>query len=471
MKERQRAEGEGQRSEEGKKLSDLPMGWTLSTVGQLYEIVGGGTPSTKIEDYWTGDIPWVTSADIHGVKDVRPRKLINQNAIKGSTTNIVPKGSILVVTRVGLGKVALTDTPLCFSQDTQALTLDESLLDPKYSLHYLSRAVQVFKHENRGTTISGVTKKQLSSLSFPLPPLPEQHRIVTKIEELFSSLDKGVEDLKTAQQQLKIYRQAVLKWAFEGRLTNKDVVDEELPGGWGVCALETLIEQPKYGTSKKCHYGRKGRGVLRIPNIGNGIVDNSDLKYAEFDKKELETYGLKEGDILTIRSNGSVDLVGKCAVVGSKDEDYMFAGYLIRLRPKQETILSRYLLYALSSHKLRDQIEARAKSTSGVNNVNSEELKSLVMPVCSVAEQQLIVAEIESRLSVCDKIEETITDSLKQAESLRQSILKKAFGGKLVPQDPNDEPASALLARISAERNTRRAAAPRPRQSGRKAHS
>ncbi len=303
-----------------------------------------------------------------------------------------------------------------------------------------------------GTTRKRISRKKLATIEFPLPPLPEQHLIVAKIEELFSSLDKGIESLKTAQQQLKVYRQAVLKWAFEGKLTNKNVVDGELPEGWERVPLGKIIEQPKYGTSKKCDYSFTGRGVLRIPNICNGIIDDSDLKYAEFDDDEIETYRLKEGDLLTIRSNGSVDLVGRCARVMEKDQGHLFAGYLIRLRPLGEAVLSQYLLHVFSSSTLRGQIETKAKSTSGVNNINSDELKSLVIPLCSPFEQRRIVSEIESRLSVCDKIEEGIEKSLKQAESLRQSILKKAFEGKLVAQDPSDEPASVLLERIRRER-------------------
>jgi type I restriction enzyme, S subunit len=267
---------------------------------------------------------------------------------------------------------------------------------------------------------------------FPLPPKPTQLAIVSKIEELFSELDKGIEQLKTAQQQLKTYRQSVLKWAFEGKLTNKNVKEGALPEGWKWVKLGDVIEKPKYGTSKKCDYETKGIGVLRIPNIVKGVVDSSDLKFAKFDKKEIETYSLKEGDILTIRSNGSVDIVGKCAMITRKDEGFLYAGYLIRLRPLQKLVLPKYLINILTSINLRNQIELKAKSTSGVNNINSEELAGLSISLPPLKEQNQIVQEIESRLSVADKMEESITQSLQQAEALRQSILKQAFEGKLI---------------------------------------
>lgn len=413
--------------------NEIPKSWEVKKLNEVCEsILGGGTPSTSNEKFWDGEIPWISSADIYGLRDIQPRRSITKKAIEKSTTNLLPKGGIIVVTRVGLGKIAIAPFDLCFSQDSQGLILNEKIISKSYALLCLSKAVQMFKYKSRGTTISGVTKKQLVELEIPLPPLAEQERIVAKIEELFSELDTGTESLKRAHRQLKIYRQAVLKYAFEGRLTNEKLNDGELPKSWKLVEMGEVIEQLKYGTSKKCDYKFEGKAVLRIPNIGNNSVDNSDLKFASFDEKEIETYRLKEGDLLTIRSNGSVDLVGKCALITKKDEEYLYAGYLIRLRPLKEIINPKFLINVLSSSSLRIQIESKAKSTSGVNNINSDEFKSLVIPLCSLAEQQRVVEEIESRLSVCDKLEETINASLQQAESLRQSILKKAFEGRLV---------------------------------------
>lgn len=254
-----------------------------------------------------------------------------------------------------------------------------------------------------------------------VPPLPTQRAIVARIEELFAELDKAVDKLKTARQQLKTYRQAVLNhW-----LNNED-------GKWEMVKLGEVIDKPTYGTSKKCDYEIAGTGVLRIPNIGDGYIIENDLKFALFSEEEKKKYSLKEDDLLTIRSNGSVDLVGKCALISCKEEKYLFAGYLIRLRPNKEKVNPKFLLYTLESHNLRVQIEEKAKSTSGVNNINSVEIQSLQISIPPLPEQQRIVAEIESRLSACESMEQSITQSLAQAEVLRQSILKKAFSGELV---------------------------------------
>ena len=156
----------------------VPLGWVKTDVASICDIVGGGTPSTRRADYWGGEIPWITSADIYGLNDIRPRRSINKLAINSSATNLLPPGSIVVVTRVSLGKVAMTQKPLCFSQDSQGLVFNAGLLDGLFLTYHLSQAVQRFRYEGRGTTISGVTKKQLRELPILLAPLDEQHRIV-----------------------------------------------------------------------------------------------------------------------------------------------------------------------------------------------------------------------------------------------------------------------------------------------------
>ena len=154
-----------------------------------------------------------------------------------------------------------------------------------------------------------------------------------------------------------------------------------LRGGWSYLRLGLVINEPKYGTSKKCDYNYKGTGVLRIPNVVRGVVDASDLKGAHFEEDEKHTYALRNGDILVIRSNGSISIVGKCAIISKAEEQYLYAGYLIRLRSNPVALLPDYLAALLSSHLLRTQIEHKAKSTSGVNNINSRRNPVVNRPV------------------------------------------------------------------------------------------
>ena len=393
-----------------------------------------------------------------------------------------------------------------FDAYQRTYVIDNIKIIPKYLYYHMLRNWKNINSDKQyGSATNYIRMGNFTDYEVNIKPILEQKAIVAKIEQLFSELDNGVANLKTAQAKLKIYRQAVLKKAFEGELTkegrekqtNLPTADElleqikkerevhykqqleewkqavkdgikqtkpkkqkELNIELNKITLGSLIEEVKYGTSKKCDYGIDGTGVLRIPNIADGYIDNTDLKFAKFSNEEITQYKLKTGDILIIRSNGSVKLVGKPALINENDTKYLYAGYLIRLRPYQTILNSKYLYYQLISHELRKQIEEKAKSTSGVNNINSGEIESLLLSIQSLEEQNQIVQEIESRLSVCDKIEETIETSLAKSEALRQSILKKAFEGKLlsvqelenIKNHPEYESAQALLKRIKEER-------------------
>ncbi len=170
----------------------------MRRLGDIFSLVGGGTPTTSIEEYWGNGMPWISSADIDHSGRIVYRRRVTPSGVANSTTNVVPRGTVIVVTRVGLGKVAQLTEDTCFSQDIQALLAKETA--PAYSsrflMYQLMFKMQTVKYNGRGTTISGITKKQLADVSLYFPPLSEQERIVARIEELFSQLDAGVEMLK-----------------------------------------------------------------------------------------------------------------------------------------------------------------------------------------------------------------------------------------------------------------------------------
>ena len=308
------------------------------------------------------------------------------------------------------------------SSAMKILHINTALVDPKFIFYRLQ--VIDFDHN----THKRYWIQQYSKIKVKIPSLSVQLRIVARIEELFSQLDAGVETLKKTKAQLAVYRQAVLKEAFEGRLTDS--------GPEKIVRLGDYIETPRYGTSKKCSYDNEsGRtAVYRIPNIDykSGRISHDDIKYAQFSESELDGIRLRQGDILIIRSNGSVSLVGRAAIVCDTDTTGTFAGYLIRLRIMEpEFLLPKFLLLFLQSHQARIYIENKAKSTSGVHNINSTEISDLQMPLYDIDTQYAIIEAIESRLSVCDSIEQTVDTALQQAEAMRQSVLKDAFEGRL----------------------------------------
>ena len=499
-------------------MTDLPPSWASVRLSDLGPWIGGGTPSKANPSYWHGPIPWVSP------KDMKTRVIretgdgITMNAIECSTARCVPPKSVLVVTRSGILAhslpVAVTAVESALNQDLKALIPPCGIL-PDYIAWGLRACEQRILNTCRkgGTTVHSIEMPRLSAFELPIAPTNEQRRVVDRIEALFDEIDRGVESLRAAKKAIGLYRQSLLKAAFEGRLTadwraknpdklespeallariqeerasrrevalrkwEQDVaewkergtvdrkpakpkrpraipaepIDDCIPG-WTTVPLGLVVFDPIYGTSKKCGYGAGTTGVLRIPNIRSGRVDPADLKSADFDETELARFSLEEGDVLTVRSNGSLSIVGKPALVQKQHTAYLFAGYLIRLKPIVQLLVPKYLLYFLMEPRGRAQIETKAKSTSGVNNISAKELQELKAPVCCPEEQAEIVRVLDERLEAAEVLDTEIEANLARAEALRQSILKKAFSGQLVPQDPTDEPATVLLQRIQSER-------------------
>jgi len=340
---------------------------------------------------------------------------------------------------------------LAFSQDSQAL-INKGHYDINidFALYYLSLAAQTFKYKSRGTTISGITKKQLKDIPIPLPPLPEQERIVEKIEALFTQLDAGTASLRRIQAQLKRYRASVLKAAVEGRLVPQDPSDEpaeqilrrlgksplankdlrNLPEGWCWTTLQNISWKADYGTSQKCDYSSSTTPVIRIPNIVHGEFDFSDLKYATKPEELKEDKALIPNDFLIIRTNGSKELIGRsCLVRNQFKQRTFFASYLIRYRLSS---CSEWISTIWSSELIRSQIERIAATSAGQYNISISSLNRTLIPLPPIEEQRRIVAEVERRLSLATEVEKAVETALARAERLRQAILKQAFEGRLL---------------------------------------
>jgi type I restriction enzyme S subunit len=444
---------------------ELPQGWAEMPVAEVIEDYQPGFASGQknveggVAHLRMNNIGLVGELVLDLIRTV-PEKLARPRHA------LVPGDVLVCTTNSGalVGKCAYFDLAgrYAFSNHLTRLRPKRGIIDGRFLRWNL------WLHWKRGTfddkckhwvNQSTLPKDALLDDEVVVPPLAEQRRIVAKLEKLLGQVGSCQHRLAKMPTLLKRFRQSILAAACSGRLTadwrkeNSSLasdVENDLPGGWQQKAVGDVIESLKYGTAQKCSQEKHGVPVLRIPNIVDGIISHSGLKYADLPAKEFQQLQLRTGDILLIRSNGSVSLVGKCALVRDADRDFAYAGYLIRLRPDAKRILPEFLNLVLGSYDVRKQIEIPARSTSGVNNINSEEVRALQFSLPLLPEQQEIVRRVESLFALADQLEARLAKAQAQVDKLTPSLLARAFAGKLVPQDPNDEPAEKLLARIKA---------------------
>ncbi len=477
---------------------DLPKGWvaaSLSAVGKLY---CGQSPSVSEVNHSEEGTPYVTGPDMWDGSTLTVDKW---------TTNpkrMVPNGCIFITVKgAGVGTL-FAGVPCAIGRDVYAYEPAEELSRRfiEHSLRY--NIAQILRHAKGD--IPGLSKDHILGHLTSFPPLSEQHRIVAKIEELFSDLDAGEAALKRAKANLKRYRAAVLKAAVEGKLTEewrtkhapkepasalltrilkerrkKWEADQlakfaapgkeppknwkekyveptppdttglvDLPDGWCWASVEQLGNvQLGRQRSPKNRSNEFPTKYIRAANLTETGLDLTDVMDMEFLPNELETYRLHPGDILLSEASGSPDQVGKPAVWNGEIVDCCFQNTVIRLRPVG--MHSEYPL-TVFRHFYRSRLFAKVSSGVGINHLSAGKFSALPFPLAPLAEQTQIITEVDEKLTLIAVAEKQIANSLFRASRLRQSILKQAFEGKLVPQDPTDEPASVLLERLKAAR-------------------
>ena len=296
-------------------------------------------------------------------------------------------------------------------------------INPKYVMYMINSPQfrnEIKKYES-GTTRKRISRKNLDRIDFDVPPLPEQECIVTRIEELFSQLDSGAETLKKIKRQLAVYRQAAVTAAYP-TLTEENT-----------CCLSELAEISG-GITK----GRRFEGsetvflpYLRVANVQNGYLDLTEIKEIQLKKSEIEQYLMHFGDVL-YTEGGDRDKLGRGTIWRDEIENCVHQNHVFKARIDAEKALSLYVAYWSMTTPARNYFYTKGKQSVNLASINKTVLSMLPIPLAPLDQQNNIVAEIESKLSVCDIIEKTVDTALQQAEAMRQSILKRAFEGGLL---------------------------------------
>lgn len=335
-------------------------------------------------------------------------------------TKIAEKDDILLSVRAPVGPTNLAPCKVCIGRGLTAIRPSEVLLT-RYVLLFLRYFEAQLASKGTGTTFKAITQDVVKNLEIPIPPLPEQERIVARIEELFSQLDAGVETLKKTKAQLAVYRQAVLKETF-------DSIEDQY-----YQTLNTaILGSPQNGLYKpKSDYSDNGTPILRIDGFYDGfIVKDYYYKRVNLTVDEITRYSLEIGDLIVNRVN-SMPYLGKCALVRFLGETTVFESNMMRIKLDNEKVNGDFLTYYLSSSTGRKELTKSAKQAVNQASINQTDVGNAIVPMPPVEIQKRLLTYIESRLSVCDSIEQTVDTALQQAEAMRQSILKKAFEGTL----------------------------------------
>ncbi len=516
---------------------NLPKSWVQVTIADLGKVVSGGTPSTKEKSYWGGNISWISPSDLTGYSNkniAKGAKSITQEGLKKSSATIIPAGSIHFSSRAPIGYTVISSCDMTTNQGFKSLIPAQGVFN-EYIYYYFKSAKQLAESKATGTTFKEISGTAFGKLPVPLPPTNEQHRIVAKIEELFSELDKGIENLKTARAQLKVYRQTLLKHAFEGKLTAqwraenqgkletaaallKHIQQERAQryqqqlADWEKSPSVPLLQRGKTTSAaaltppfEKGGQGgfKGGRGDLKLkapkslppltaeelaelPELPEGwgwvklgevfnvyVGSTPSRKRADFWNGDISW--VSSGEVAFCRIKETKEKITRMGYENASTEIHPIGTVMLAMIGEGKTRGQAAILDIEASHNqntaairvsetgcstgfvyqyLVYQYELTRKIGSGNNQkaLNKERVSDLIFPLCCIDEMDEVVRRIDEKLSEVDQLELTLTTSLQQAEALRQSILKKAFSGQLVPQDPHDEPASALLARIRAER-------------------
>ncbi|PEO58312.1 hypothetical protein CN560_12280 [Bacillus wiedmannii] len=489
-----------------KDESSLPKGWEWISLEHLVDYERGITfpASAKKNVKEDGLIGCARTANIQSEFKWNDMIYIDKSYVKDESKLIKDNDILMSISNSYhlVGKVSFISNSLKpttyggFLMAIRAKNIESKYLF--YYLRFLFNTGKIQKMSGQTTNIANLNTKKLNSIFVPVPNRDEQKRVVRKIEKLINKINQAQQLIEEAKETFELRRAAILENAFTGRLTRSFEQDEKYdkssylkkikelklekynellnksnekqtkkpikpkffsgisesyltenkPTNWLCTTLGSVIYDFKYGTSEKSDYKNQGQPVIRIPNIDEEYVSKDDIKFLS-DNIYITEEIVENGDLLIIRSNGSRDLVGKCAVVDDKTSGYAYASYLIRMRPIG--VASKFIYWLLKSNLVRRQLFSSSKSSAGINNINSQELASIVIPLPSYKEQKEIVSRIESLISKEKNILQLI-HSEKRLDELKQSILSKAFKGELGTNDPDDEPAIEFLKSILQEK-------------------
>ena len=441
--------------------SDLPPGWANAAVGELLEDAKTGlVRSAKLQSD-EREFPYIKmqNFDIDGEWHLDDIARVDASDDEIAKSNL-KEGDVLFNTRNStelVGKTAIWNGPegtYLYNNNLLRMRFCPAMSQGWAAFHFrcpqFRKTLETIKSAT--TSVAAIYQKPLLQQNLRVPPLNEQRRIVAKIEELTARSRNAKRALDAIPPLLERFRQSVLAAAFRGDLT-KQWRQQNPNTDWQKINFSELVDSFQNGLSKRRGKSGLETAVIRLADIDSQRVSRSDMRTIKLSEAEREKYSLEKNDILILRVNGSADLVGRFVLIETTDE-LAYCDHFIRLRVSS-LVLPGWVRLLGDSFAFREHIRKATVSSAGQKTVSQKTLNSFQVALPTLEEQAVICARVASIFTFCDRVQDQVDLGCSRSERLDQSILAKAFRGELVPQDPNDEPASALLARTRERKQER----------------
>jgi type I restriction enzyme S subunit len=389
--------------------------WATRPLGELVDFVGGGTPRRDRPDYWGGSIPWASVKDLQSLSLKKTIESITPEALANSAANLIAAGTVIIASRVGLGKVAINDKAVAINQDLKALKPRSNDLLPRYLLYYLLSKASYFKRVGVGATVKGLTLADYQKLEIVLPPRSEQERMVKLLDE--AAVLKGLR--AQADECTDKLVPALFHEMFDGAVSKTN--------GWPVVRVDEAgrvqlgrQRAPKYQT------GKFTRPYVRVANVFEDQIDVSDLLSMDFDERDFALYKLEHGDIL-LNEGQSTELVGRPAMWRNEVTGCCFQNTLVRFQADQNRIMPAFALSVFLAYYRAGKFARISSKTSNVAHLGASRFSRMAFPVPPLSVQR----EFAARVAEVRAMRGDQAISRDRLNTLFDSLLSRTFDGDL----------------------------------------